>query len=252
MSPAVQCSSFNGASLPFSQDLTSRGSEYSAIRSLYLSSYNCTLAQSAKSLHSGDESEKIALDPKELLELSDSIRASIRLEESVGANASKLSVFLEVIVKDEERRRPRVTFETIQHARLDKLLDELIQFAALLKATSQATELPLRFRVDAAHCKKVRALWRHRFWEQYAMIDQLRCAAMVKEGRLNKVSFTSAVTYDLGLWKTEKTRLIGEVEGNQQFEPGQLVFPQERVQIMADWSQLVVEYCLRPKGWNSR
>lgn len=177
-------------------------------------------AQSTESLRS-DNPRNTAWDKATLLSLSDSIRASIKHDESVGPDAGKLGIFLEAVLEDEERTHPTLDLETIEHARLDKLLNELLEFAELMKVTSHAVELPLRLRVDIAHCKKLRHIWRHRFREQYAMIDQLRCAVMVKGGRLKEVSFTSAVTYNLGLWQTEDSNLVGEVEGNQQFEAGQ-------------------------------
>ncbi|KAK9780607.1 putative YDG domain-containing protein [Seiridium cardinale] len=167
-----------------------------------------------------DDSGEVVWDKSALLNMSDSVRAAIRHDECVGPDAGKLSTFLEAVLKDEERRHPTMGFETIEHARLDKLLEEVLQFAELMKAASHATELPLRFRVDVAHCKKLRVIWRHRFREQYMMIDQLRCAVMVKGGRLKEVSFTSAVTYNLGMWQTADSNLVGEVEGNQQFEAG--------------------------------
>lgn len=182
-------------------------------------------AQSTESLHSDDSAGDDNWDKVALLNLSDSVRASIRHDESLGVDAGKLSAFLETIIRDEERKHPTMTFEIIEYARLDKLLEELLHFSGLMKAASHTVELPLRFRVDIAHSKKLRVLWRHRFREQYAMIDQLRCAVMVKGGRLKEVSFTSAVAYDLGMWQTAATNnQVGADEGNQVFEPGQYVF----------------------------
>lgn len=160
-------------------------------------------------------------DKATLLSLSDSVRGSIEYDQSIGPDGNKLSAFLEAVLKDEEKKHPSMKFATIEHARLDKLLEDLLQFGELMKVTCRATEQHLRFRVDVAHCKKLRLIWRHRFREQYAMIDQLRCAMMVKGGRLKEVSFTPAITYILGMWQTEASSLVGEVEGNQQFEAGQ-------------------------------
>ncbi|KAH6661107.1 hypothetical protein BKA67DRAFT_654247 [Truncatella angustata] len=202
LTPTIRHFSFDGASIPFSKK-----SPWPRM-------------QSAESLQSDDPGET-EWDKSALQDLSNSIRASIRHDESIGPDTSKLSVFLEIVLKDEERRHPTMGFETIEHARLDKLLDELIQFAGLMKAASCSVELPLRFRVDIAHCKKLRVLWRHRFREQYALIDQFRCALMVKGGRLKQGSSSSDMIYDLGLWQTDTmTNLVGEVEGNQQFEAG--------------------------------
>jgi hypothetical protein len=149
------------------------------------------------------------------------VREAIVYNECVGPDAGKLSWFLEAVLKDEECKHPTMDFDTIRHARLDKLLDELLYFSLLMEQASYTAELPLRFRVDVAHSKRLRVIWRRRFREQYAMINQLRCAVMVKGGRLKDVSFTSAVTYNLGMWQTSMSNLVSEAEGNQQFEPGQ-------------------------------
>lgn len=177
------------------------------------------LAQSIESVQSYRSGE-VGWDKIMLLNLCDSVRASIKHEESVGPDAIKLGIFLEAVLKEEDSRHPTMDFVTIEYARLDKLVEELLQFAELMNAASNSAELPLRFLTDVAHCKKLRTIWRHRFREQYVMIDQLRCAVMVKGGRLKNVSFASAVTYDLGMWHTEAANLVSEAEGNQQFEPG--------------------------------
>ncbi|KAF3003309.1 hypothetical protein E8E14_008177 [Neopestalotiopsis sp. 37M] len=203
LTPTISHFSFDGTGLPFSRKSPS------------------PRTQSTESLHSNDSAGDDNWDKAALLNLSDSVRASIRHDESLGVDAGKLSAFLETIIRDEERKHPTMTFEIIEYARLDKLLEELLHFSGLMKAASHTVELPLRFRVDISHSKKLRVLWRHRFREQYAMIDQLRCAVMVKGGRLKEVSFTSAVAYDLGMWQTAATNnQVGADEGNQVFEPG--------------------------------
>ncbi|KAI1313588.1 PUA-like domain-containing protein [Xylaria venustula] len=156
-----------------------------------------------------------------LLDLSDSIRLDLREGNVFGPNAEKLSSFLEVALKDEERRYPTIDFETIEYARLDKLLAELLQFADTMKISDLSPEVLLRFRVDASEAKSLRRLWRRRFREQFFMINQHRCAILVEGGRLKDVSFNSSLDYDLGKWQTKKmTSPVSEVEANLQFEPG--------------------------------
>ncbi|KAI1844055.1 hypothetical protein JX266_009728 [Neoarthrinium moseri] len=201
LTPTIRHFSFDGGNLPFSRKSPS------------------PRAQSTESLRS-DDSEELGWDKTTLLTLSDSVRASLQHDRSLGPDSEKLSRFLETVLKDEERRHPTLDFETIEHARLDKLLNEILLFVETMKTTTFATDLPLRFRVDAAHCKKLQVIWRHRFREQYIMIDQLRCAVLVKGGRLKDVSFNCALTYDLGKWQTRETNPVSEVEGNQQFEAG--------------------------------
>ncbi|KAJ3573168.1 hypothetical protein NPX13_g4795 [Xylaria arbuscula] len=158
---------------------------------------------------------------KNLLELSDSIRADLRDGNVFGPNAEKLSYFLEAALKDEERKYPSLDFETIEYARLDKLLAELLQFAENIKSSDLTPELLLRFRVDVSETKTLSRFWRRRFREQLFMINQHRCAILVEGGRLKDVAFNSSLDYDLGKWQTMKdTGPVSESEANLQFEPG--------------------------------
>jgi hypothetical protein len=168
-----------------------------------------------------DDSGDIDWDNLALLNLSDSVRASLRYERGLGLDADKLSGFLEAALKDDERRHPTLDFEVIEHAHLDKMLSEVLQFAEVVEVSNLSTDLPLRFRVDVAHCKKLRSIWRHRFREQYFMIDQLRCAILVEGGRLKDVLFNASWTYDLAKWQGYETDPVSELEGNLQFEAGQ-------------------------------
>ncbi|KAH9900587.1 PUA-like domain-containing protein [Xylariomycetidae sp. FL2044] len=178
--------------------------------------------RSVESLTS-NESQEFEWDRASLLDLSDSVRESLReyqmnsiREVAPFPRSEKLSSFLETILKDEERRHPMLDFETIEHARLDKLLAELINFAEKKVSSS----LPLRFRADINHAETLRRYWRRRFREQYFMVDQHRCAVLVEGGPLKDVSFNSSLTYDLGKWQTTVSDPVSEVEGNLRFEPG--------------------------------
>ncbi|KAI0816421.1 hypothetical protein GGR55DRAFT_697295 [Xylaria sp. FL0064] len=160
-------------------------------------------------------------DRRKLLDLSDSIRLDLREGNIFGPNAEKLSNFLEAALKDEERRHPKLDFDTIEYARLDKLLSELLQFAETIKTSDLTPELLLRFRVDVSEAKSLRRSWRRRFREQFFMINQHRCAILVEGGRLKDVAFNSSLDYDLGKWQTKNmTGPVSEVEANLKFEPG--------------------------------
>ncbi|KAI3337509.1 PUA-like domain-containing protein [Xylariaceae sp. AK1471] len=177
--------------------------------------------QSSESLTSDESAELVDQNPPALLDLSDSVRAGLRDNNIVGPDAEKLSSFLEAALKDEERKYPALDFETIEYARLDKLLAELLQFADTLKTSGLTPELLLRFRVDVSQAKSLRRSWRRRFREQFFMMDQHRCAILVEGGRLKDVSFNNSLEYDLGKWQTKKlTGPVSEVEGNLKFEPG--------------------------------
>ncbi|KAI8962498.1 hypothetical protein F5Y11DRAFT_347482 [Daldinia sp. FL1419] len=187
-------------------------------------------AQSAFSLASVERGE-LDWDRVALLELSDSVRANLRHYKSLGPDTEKLCSFLEAALKDEEQQwgHPTLDIETIEHARLDKLLTEILQFVERMKGvpdpsmvTNAVTStLPLRFRVIISHAKNLWRAWRRRFREQYFMMDQYRCAALVKGGRLKDVSFKStSLAYDLGKWQTKVGDPMSELEGNLQFDPG--------------------------------
>ncbi|KAI1426733.1 PUA-like domain-containing protein [Xylaria sp. FL1777] len=168
-----------------------------------------------------DEPTEFNWSRTKLLDLSDSIRADLRDGNVFGPNAEKLSSFLEAALKDEERKYPTLDFETIEYARLDKLLAELLQFADTMKTSRLVPELLLRFRVDVSEAKSLRRIWRRRFREQFFMINQHRCAILVEGGRLKDVAFNSSLDYDLGKWQTKKVAgPVSEVEANLKFEPG--------------------------------
>ncbi|CAJ2506423.1 Uu.00g005530.m01.CDS01 [Anthostomella pinea] len=167
-----------------------------------------------------NESFDLDWDQKALLELSDSVRASLRKDNAVGPEAERLSSFLEAVLKDEERKQPTLDFEAIEFARLDKLLAELLAFAEMVKVASFTADLPLRFRVDVSHAKSLQRIWRRRFREQFFMMDQHRCAILVKGGRLKDVSFNNSLTYDVSKWETKMSDPISELEGNLQYEAG--------------------------------
>ncbi|KAI0127760.1 PUA-like domain-containing protein [Xylariales sp. AK1849] len=217
LSPTIRHLSFDGASLPFTRRSPS------------------PRTQSSDSLLSDDSSD-LGWDKSTLLSLSDSVRASIRFDRSLlekGTNrhtltnlritseqdTERLSSFLEAVLKDEERRQPSMDVDTIEHTHLDKLLDEIIQLSEMLKSWNPSTHLPLRFRVNVAHCNKLRAIWRQRFREKYFMIDHLRCG-ILKGGPLKDVAFDSNLTYDPAKWETKLSDPMSELEGNLQFEAG--------------------------------
>ncbi|KAJ8127343.1 hypothetical protein O1611_g6293 [Lasiodiplodia mahajangana] len=177
-------------------------------------------SESLASDESGDSVEPCWDRPK-LLDLSDSLRAGIRAGYVLGEDADRLTTFFEAALNDEKRRYPTLDFETIEYARLDKLLAELLQFADSMKTSNISPELLLSFRVNVSQAKNLRRFWRRRFREQFFMMDQHRCAILVEGGRLKDVSFNSSLDYDLGKWQTEKlTGPVSEVEANLRFEPG--------------------------------
>ncbi|KAI0180490.1 PUA-like domain-containing protein [Hypoxylon sp. FL1284] len=169
-------------------------------------------------------------DREALLELSDSIRASLRQDKTLGPDAQKLSEFLDAAWRHEDRRkRPALDLATIEYARLDKLLAEVLEFAEALKNCTDAGASrgsavldapPLRFRVDVLNCESLGRIWRRRFRDRYFMIDQNRREALMTGGRLTEASFGDPLASGGGGARTKASDPISELEGNLQFEAG--------------------------------
>ncbi|KAL7626316.1 hypothetical protein AAE478_003088 [Parahypoxylon ruwenzoriense] len=183
------------------------------------------------------EASSSSWDREVLLSLSDSVRESLRRDGTVGPAAEKLSGFLEAALQDEEETedggQPLLDFETIEYARLDKLLAEILRLFGSLRVygpdstvmtttttKAQVDNVAPRFRIDVSHAKSLSRAWRRRFREQYFMMDQRRSAVMVEGGRLKDVSFDGSLTSDLGRWRTQVNDPISELEGDLQFELG--------------------------------
>ncbi|KAI0546207.1 hypothetical protein F4679DRAFT_575572 [Xylaria curta] len=225
LSPTIRHFGFDGSSsLPFSRRSPSpRGAQRPLLNrsnSEVLYTQSIMTDQPAEPLTPND-SVAPHWNQAELLDLSDSIRAGLRGDHVFSPDTERLSSFLEVALEDEERRHPTLNFETIEYARLDKLLSEIVQFADTMKNFDLSPEFLLRFRVTVSQAKNLRRLWRRRFREQFFMMDKHRCAILVEGGRLKDVSFNSSLDYDLGKWQTMMvTGPVSEVEANLQFEPG--------------------------------
>lgn len=159
-------------------------------------------------------------DKVALLDLCDAVRASLGGNKALGPRVEELRGFLEAALRDEGRKNPTLDFLTIQYARLDKLLADILAYADGLRRSSLATELSLAFRVDISNAKSLRRAWRQRFREQYIMIDQRRAELLVQYG-LRNIAFNNLALHELGKWQTEVTEPISESEGNLEFEPGQ-------------------------------
>ncbi|KAI1330439.1 hypothetical protein F5Y16DRAFT_396407 [Xylariaceae sp. FL0255] len=180
---------------------------------------NMITERSSESLFSSRSLAELGWNQATLLDLSDSVRCYLRSKNEVGPDAKKLSDFLEAVVRDEEHKQPSLDFETIQHARLDKLLFEFLQFA---EDSKEGGIIPHRLRAeDVSHARCLRQVWRRRFRERFFMMDHHRCAMLIQGGRLKDVEYNASLEYDLSRWQAKTlTGPVSELEGNQQFEPG--------------------------------
>lgn len=154
------------------------------------------------------------------MDLSNAVRASLGGNKALGPRVEELRGFLEAALQDEGRKHPTLDFFTIQYARLDKLLADILTYADSLRRSSLATELSLAFRVDISNAKSLRRAWRQRFRELYIMVDQRRTEQMV-ECDLQNVSFSYSSLLESGKWQTSVTEPVSEREANLEFEPGQ-------------------------------
>ncbi|KAF6838712.1 hypothetical protein CPLU01_02245 [Colletotrichum plurivorum] len=167
----------------------------------------------------GQQPQSPSVEPfptsEELLELCDSVRASLRQDKSLGPEADRIQNLLERALKEELRHTPTLDFETLQYARLDKLLADIFDPA------NRPTPLPLRFRADMAVAESLQKMWRARFRDQYFSIDDFRQRSMSVGGEMRDITFTSAGKDPLESWAVQNDRgSISELEVNQQFEPG--------------------------------
>lgn len=156
------------------------------------------------------------LNEPKLLELSDDIRAQLLEGASLGDSAEIAKRTLRELVRDESGAIPVLDFATIQNARLDKLLSDMLTLG------HQQALLPLRSRVDTLMAERLQRLWMARFREKYFNIDQIRHQNLSKSSRLKDIMFNDAATDGWDLWQAEgsETTLSG-LESNLQFQPGQ-------------------------------
>lgn len=140
---------------------------------------------------------------------------------NLGPCHEKLSNFLHAALQDEDKKHPVLDLKRIQHARLDKMLNDMLNYADTVKGTKFSAHFALGFRVDTSNAKNLRRAWRRRYREQYFMLDQRRCAVIVEGGHLKDVSFNASLYYNMHKWQTKCAGPVSEIEGNLQFEPGQ-------------------------------
>jgi hypothetical protein len=155
------------------------------------------------------------LNEPKLLELSDDIRSHLLEDASLGHRAEVVKRVLRELVRDESSGLPVLDFATIQNARLDKLL------ADMLTLGHQQTSLHLRPRIDTLMAERLQRLWMARFREKYFNIDQIRHLSLSTTGRLKDVMFNNTTADSSQRWQAEDCKTLSGLEWNLQFKPGQ-------------------------------
>lgn len=143
------------------------------------------------------------------------MRASLREEKTLGTRAEEVVEFLRAVEKNECEDLSAITLSTIEAARLDKLLGDILYLE------NRQLQMPFQSRDHIVLAEKLHRKWIARFRGEYFNIDQTRLTNLSKNGRLKDVEFNNATTDDSQLWVSKKVEALSELEGNQQFEPGQ-------------------------------
>ncbi|KOS21269.1 hypothetical protein ESCO_006774 [Escovopsis weberi] len=135
-------------------------------------------------------------------------------ERSLGAKSEEFTLFLKAVVKDECGSMPALEFATIRYARLDKLLSDIVNLANRQAAFYHQS------RIDPSLSERLQRFWVARFRERYFNLDQSRYQTLAKTGRLRDVVFDETSGTDWQFWQAGSYRILSELEGNRQFEPG--------------------------------
>ncbi|PTB67298.1 hypothetical protein BBK36DRAFT_1167704 [Trichoderma citrinoviride] len=144
------------------------------------------------------------LNEPKLLDLSDEIRSHLLEDASLGPRAEMVKRVLRELVRDEGAAIPVVSLATIQNARLDKLLSDILTLG------HQQASASLRPRLNIAMAERLQRSWVARFREDFFNIDQTRQEDLSKSSRLK----------DVELWKAAKCKTVSGLEWNLQFKPG--------------------------------
>lgn len=146
----------------------------------------------------------------DILELCDAVRSELQESQSLGPRADEMLQLLGAMKNDESDGRYSVNMETISACRLDKLLADII---LPVNACSEG---------EVALAHSLQRKWRLRFRQEYFDIDKKRFAILAtRYGQLRGITFTNTHLFAHGRWQTTRCESLSEVEGNQQFEPGQ-------------------------------
>ncbi|PQK12119.1 hypothetical protein BB8028_0003g07370 [Beauveria bassiana] len=145
-----------------------------------------------------------------LLKLCDAVRSQLQENHTLGPRAEEVLQLLSAMTNDESDGRYSVNMGTISACRLDKLLSDI-----LLPDNGCSPE-------EVALAYNLQRNWRLRFRQEYFDLDKKRLEKFAtKYGQLRDIAFTDTLVFAHGRWQAMRCESLSEVEGDQQFEPGQ-------------------------------
>ncbi|KAM3514653.1 hypothetical protein MY11210_001759 [Beauveria gryllotalpidicola] len=113
--------------------------------------------------------------------------------------------------------------DTISACRLDKLLSDIL----LPDNGCSPGEVALAYNLQRN--------WRLRFRQEYFDLDKKRLEKFAtKYGQLRDIAFTDTLVFAHGRWQAMRCESLSEVEGDQQFEPGQYIIRQYGHRLQAE------------------
>lgn len=156
-------------------------------------------------------------DARGLLELSDSVRASLHKEGDLGPDSDRLSAVLEFALSEKTPGSTSIDFRTLKQARLDKLV------ADLTKCRMRVTSLSPRARRDVATAEKLERMWRTRFKDQYIRIDEMRTADLATRWQLKEAPLSPGSTRAQSPWKVSGAKSAVDPKDDVHFDLGRYV-----------------------------
>ncbi|KAF7904085.1 hypothetical protein EAF00_001419 [Botryotinia globosa] len=125
---------------------------------------------------------------------------------------------LESLIDDLLDEGPSLEFEVITYARLDKIVDEILQHVRNNFLSQGAS-----FRQIMRKAQKLREQWIETFGDRFHTMDDERLRFMKQHGCLRDIELqTTAKISDLDgpTWKIRRAATFSEKEANENFEPG--------------------------------
>lgn len=173
-----------------------------------------------------------------MLRLSNTARRAMtdtggRLDGLGAAALERLTAFISVALAEERRGAASLAFDTIKAACLDKMVAQIVGFAAAPGAadgrggsSSAAAQMSPRSLSLVSRARELQWEWHRRFRIEYFAIDRTRAAELVDSGALREVEFVPPPRADMRLttsWRPRESNVNRDIEGSLGFQVGQYV-----------------------------